>query len=889
MLRDLLSDIRFRFRAIFRRGAVERELADELQSHMDVEADRLVREGVSPDEARRRARLSLGDVERVKEAARDSRGVRFVDDAAQDLRYAARMLRKSPGLTLASTLTIAVGIAATTAVFSLVNAILLRPLPVPEPRRLFVLSERWSNGNTPGSSMAEYLYSYHHYLDLRDATRPVFSRLAGFRYETDAVRIDATAESVSSAYVSANYFQALGVRPSLGRLFSDTTERIGTAEPEIVLSYSFWKGRLSGDSAVIGRTLYVDSRAMTVVGVAAPGFAGTIVGLAADVWIPNGGASKPKAGAATLADSTRDAGPLTVFGRLRDGVSARQAVAALDVIGPAMKMDAPWQHIRSVALDPMVGPPAMFRGAVLGFFGMLLVTAGLVLCIAAANIAGMLLVRAAHRRREVAVRLALGAARGRLMRQLLTESAALCAIGGAVGVLLARVLVALIPTIQAPIGTRLVLNVTLDWVVLLVSLAITVAAGIAAGLAPALQAARVDLVSGLHGLPAVIGSRRGSSRSAFVVAQLAMSLVLLISAGLFTRAFRRALLIDPGLDARNVVVARLDVGAHGYDRARGEAFYAQLVARLAARPEVEAVALGEFTPLAFSHWGQGMPGPDGSHFSVTMGLVDANYLSALRVPIVSGRGFRTSDTQTSAPVVVVNETLARRMWPGEPALGQLLKLADGTRAVVGVARDGKYRSLDEGPTAYAFIPFAQHYNSSMTIHVRARGRMDAALGALRSDVAALDPDIAVERPRTLATDLDLYFLPQRTAAWVIGVFGIVGLALAGVGIYGIVAYDVARRTRELGIRLALGAHGSDLVMTVLSRGGAVVGVGIAIGLPIALVVARLAAGFLYGIRVADPLTFAVAPAALGVIALGVSYIPARRAALVDPAISLRVE
>ncbi|MFI5230191.1 MAG: ADOP family duplicated permease, partial [Gemmatimonadales bacterium] len=733
------------------------------------------------------------------------------------------------------------------------------------------------------------LNTYHHYLDLRDATRPLFSGLAGFRYETEAVRIDATAESVSSAYVSANYFQVLGVKPALGRLFSDTTERLGSAEPELVVGYGFWKGRLAGDSAVIGRTLYVDSRAMTVVGVAPPGFAGTIVGLVADIWIPDGAAAKPKAGSVTLADSARDAGPLTVFGRLRDAVSARQAVAALDVIGPAMKMDAPWQHIKSVALDPMVGPPAMFRGAVIGFFGMLLVTAGLVLCIAAANIAGMLLVRAAHRRREVAVRLALGAGRGRLMRQLLTESAALCAIGGVAGVLLARVLVTLIPSIQAPTGTSVALNVRLDPVVLVVSLAITIAAGIAAGLAPALQAARVDLVSGLHGLPALTGRRTGRSRSAFVIAQLAMSLVLLISAGLFTRAFRRALLIDPGLDARNVVVARLDVGAHGYDQARGAAFYTQLAARLAARPEVAAVAFGEFTPLAFSHWGQGILGPDGNHVPVTMGLVDANYLSTVRVPIVSGRGFLTTDTPASEPVVVVNETLARRLWPGEPALGQQLKLANGARVVVGVVRDGKYRSLDESPAAYAFLPFAQSYNSSMTVHVRARDHMDAVLAALRTEVAALDPNIAVERPRALATDLDLYFLPQRTAAWVIGVFGLVGLALAGVGIYGSVAYDVARRTREMGIRLALGARGSDLVMSVLSRGGAVVGVGIAIGLPVALVVARLATGFLYGIRVFDPLTFVAAPAALGVIALGVSYIPARRAALVDPAISLRVE
>ena len=284
MLRDLLSDLRFRFRALFRRGDVERELADELQLHIEIETERLVREGVPPDEARRRARLSLGGVEQVKEATRDARGVHVIDAIVQDLRYAARMLRKSPGLTLASTLTIAVGVAATTGVFSLVNAILLRPLPVPEPRRLYVLSETWTKGNTPGTAMGEYLYTYHHYLDLRDVTSGMFSRLAGFRYETEAVRIDATAESVSSAYVSANYFQTLRVKPALGRLFSDTTERLGTAAPELVISYGFWQGRLSGDSAVIGRTLYVDSRAMSIVGVAEPGFWERLSG-----WSPTSG------------------------------------------------------------------------------------------------------------------------------------------------------------------------------------------------------------------------------------------------------------------------------------------------------------------------------------------------------------------------------------------------------------------------------------------------------------------------------------------------------------------------------------------------------------------------------------------------------------------------
>jgi predicted permease len=507
--------------------------------------------------------------------------------------------------------------------------------------------------------------------------------------------------------------------------------------------------------------------------------------------------------------------------------------------------------------------------------------------IAAANIAGMLLARAAHRRREIAIRLALGASRGRLVRQLVTESLVLCLVGGVAGVILARWLVSLLPVVQPPIGVRVSLDLEIDRLVLAVSFGVALVAGLVAGVTPALQSTRFDLLSGLRGLGA--GDVRGRSRRAFVIGQLAMSLVLLVVAGLFTRAAQRALRTDPGLDPRGVAVGLVDVGSHGYDRDLGESFYRRLVERLGARPEITAVALGQWTPLSLGHMGDGIALPDGSRIAVTYGVADRGYLEAMRIPVVAGRSFDARDTRASAPTVIINETLARRLWPGRSPIGQAIKFAGTVREVIGVVRDGKYRSLDEPPTTYAFIPFAQRYSGQMTVHVRARGDAAAALAALRAEVRGLDPNIAVDRARPLADDIALYSLIQRMAAWVVGIFGLVGMVLAALGTYAVIAYRVAQRTREIGIRMALGARSSDVVLRVLREGLAMIAIGLAIGVPVALIAARAVRSFLFGLDTADAVTFAAVPAMLGVVGAVASYLPARRAAAVDPMISLRTD
>jgi predicted permease len=884
----LLARLARRAHYFMRRASAEQEMDDEMRLHVEMETEDRIRRGFSAADARRAALIDFGGVERFKEDGRAARGVRPLEDLAQDAMYAARVLRKSPGFTFASIATLALGMAATTVVFSAMNALLFRPLPVSDPHRLFVVSEVWKDGQRSTSTdMAQYTYPFAHYLDVREATPSVFSGLAAFRYGRVSVRVGTEARAFSTISASSNYFQVLGVRPALGRLFSDTVEHFANPNPEVVLSYDLWTSSFASDSGIIGTTLFVDSRPRTIVGVAPAGFNGTITGLITDLWLP---ASDVRAAVnpGPNDDPRRRVGSVTMFGRLRPGLSREQAIATLNAIGPNIPPDQAWQRIQRMMLDPMVGVPAMARGAVMGFSGMLMLTAAMVLMIAAANIAGMLLARAAHRRREIAVRLALGAGRGRLVRQLVTESVALCLAGGAVGVVLARWLVAWISVVQPPIGIRAELDLRIDPIVLATAFGVALVAGIFAGLTPALQSTRVDLLSTLRGTEGGQPKRRARTRAAFVVGQLAMSVVLLVTAGLFTRAFQRALAVERGLDPRDVVVAEIDLGAHGYDQTTGSAFYARLMARLRGRPEIASAALAHWTPLSLSHNGEGIMLPDGQRVAVTYGVADEGYLETMRIPVVTGRSFDASDTRESLPAIVVNETLARRFWPNASPLGQQLKLGV-MREVVGVVRDGKYRSLDEEPTAFAFMPFTQRYSSRMTIHARARGDLGAALAAVRTEVGALDPNIALQKTGSLSSQLEIYFLPQQLAAWCIGVFGLVGLALAALGIHGVIAYHVAQRTRELGIRVALGARRRDVLGTVLRPGFFVIGIGVAIGMVIAIAVGSLARSFLYGIGPADPLTVVTVPLALGAIALLASYLPARRAARVDPMVSLRSE
>ncbi|HEX5438076.1 MAG TPA: ABC transporter permease [Gemmatimonadaceae bacterium] len=869
-----------------------RELEAERRFHLDLEAMQQRHVGAAEDEAEFTARRQFGNVTYYGEETRHMTSLRISDALMQDLRYAVRTLRKSPGFTLAAVFTLALGIGATTAVFSMVNALLLRPLPVAQPDRLFNINEqrvgalvRW---------MGQEKIPYGRFLSYREGTRQVFSGLAAQNATSFSLRAGSEpATTVSGALVSANYFDVLGVRPMLGRFFSRDDE------PAVVLSHRLWQTRFAGDRNVIGQTIYLNSRPYAVAGVAPAGFSGTTALMTLAVWVPV--KSAPLSGDMGVSG---DMGSwVAPFGRLRPGVTPAYATAVVDAVAKRVPPDEPQSRVRGARLEPMTSVPASEHRGMVRFLGMVLAAAALVLLIASANIAGMLLARAVARRREMAVRLAVGAGRGRLIWQLLTESAVLFLLGGVGGFLLALWLARLLAAWVPELTGGAVLDVTPDLRVLGFALVLTAATGILFGLAPALRASRAELVPALKD-GAGRGSRSARGRSIFVVAQLALSVVLLVATGLFVRTLRSALAVDPGVDPDGVVVASVDLAPNGYDEARGHAFYSSLIEHVSALPGVESAGLARYVLLSgnveTSDIEPAEVGPKGrTRVNAVFDVVSPGYFRALSSPLVAGRVLSAADDERGTPVVVVNQTLARRLWPDENPLGKHVRTLDHDWEVVGVLRDGRYESIDEQPQPFMVFELGQRsfmapllgptYWLSMTLYVRTRIPAAQVIQQIRGQVRALDPNVAVAYAEPLTDVIDRALFPQRVAARLIGIFGFVGLLLAAIGIYGVLAYHVAQRTREFGIRLALGARGGDVVRSVMRRGALLIVMGIAVGLLAAAAVTRLVSGLLYGISPLDPVTFVVAPLVLIVVALVACWIPARRATRVDPVSALRAE
>lgn len=892
---------------LLRRRTLEREMDEEMRSHLAFEVEDRVRRGMTPDEARRTALAAFGGVESAKDAGRDARGLRWFDDLRRDLRYAERALSRTPAFTIAAALTVALGVGATAVVVSGVRALLTRPLPVANPERLVIYSERWERGTGGFTSMAYPVYTYEHFLDVQDASRDVFDGLAAFAYHPFSLRIGDAAEMLSGQVTSANYFDVLGVRPALGRFYFAATDRSSPVLPEIVISHALWQRRFGGDSTLLGRTLHVNSRPVTVVGVAPERFHGPIAGLLVDAWmaasthlmpppIPRDDARRDDAAA-----SPRRPLRLTYVGRLAPNVTRAQAEALLGPVVQAMPPEQDWARVEGVRLSPLEPIPAMARGGVQAFMGILSAVAALLVLLAAANVAGMLLARATHRRREIAIRLAVGAGPWRLVRQLLVESTALSLIGAVLGLALAAALIRIVTVwlhaLLMPLGTAAALDLRIDPSVLAIAIASALAAGLVAGLVPAFGAARVDVIHALRGQHDARAGQAGRLRRAFVTTQVALSLALLIAAGLLTRALQRALEIDPGLEADGVVAAGIDLGPHGYSRERVAMLHREYVTRLAARPEVLAVGMGRSTPLGGSYSGMGFEPVDATndpdrrvHF--TWAAIDTGYLATVQIPLLAGRNFTHADTRGAPRVAIVNETGARRLWPsGEPVVGRRIRPpgANIDYEIVGVVRDGRYRQLDESPLPFAFLPLAQQDASVVDVFVRTRAPLSATTALMRDELRALDPNVALLRPRLLTSDVDLWRVPQRVASRLVGAIGVAGLLLAAVGLYGVLAYHAARRAREFGVRLALGATSPAIAGLVVREGLRMLAPGTLLGFALALLLARPMARFLYGVEALDPVTFTIVPLVLAAVTLAASYLPARRAARTDPMVSLRVD
>ncbi|MCG3161664.1 MAG: hypothetical protein JMDDDDMK_02861 [Acidobacteria bacterium] len=813
---------------------------------------------------------------------------RLEDEMFQDLRFGARMLFKRPGFTVVAALSLALGIGANTAIFSLINTVMLRPLPVEKPDRLVALNNTAENRMFP-------TFSYPNYKDLRDRNE-VFSGLIAYRWTSLSLSHDGVNERLWGYAVTGNYFETLGVRPALGRVISTDDDRTPGAHPVTVVSHKYWQRRFGGDPNAIGKEVIVNGRGYTIIGVAPQGFFGTEVVSAPDLWFPMAMQAQLEAGAGWL--DKRSVENVFLQGRLKDDVGVAQAQTALNAIAPQLEREFPEiNEGKRIALSPagMVGNA--MRGPALGFIGLLAAVVGIVLLLACVNLANLLLARAAERRREIAVRLALGASRFRLVRQLLTESVLLAVMGAALGFLPALWLVNLANAIKAPVNVPLTVNIQIDHRVFIFTCLLSLVTGALFGLVPALQATRTDLIPALKDEVAFSGQRRAWLKNSLIVLQVALSLALLVGGGLMMRALERAQTIKLGYDSQRAIEVSFDLRLQGYASAQGKEFQKRLLERVRAMPGAESAGIADMVPvdLHFSRsqvFIEGQPAPRATRAPVAMhNRVSPGYFQAMGARLLQGRDFTEQDDEQSPRVAIVNETFARHFFPGEDPVGKRFSLGrpeSPLAQIVGVVEDGKYAGLNEDPRPYVARPVWQSDAGPTSVIVRSAGDLATLAAAVRRETQKLDPHLPVATA-TLVEKLSLPMLPARIAAAALGGFGLLALTLAAIGIYGVMSYSVTQRTREIGVRMALGAQKADVLKLIVGQGMTLTLIGVAIGLGAALALTRLMKSLLFGVSATDPLTFAAVALLLTFITLLACYLPARKATRVDPLVALRHE
>ena len=815
-----------------------------------------------------------------------------MDSLVADIKYAVRRLLARPGFTAIALITMALGIGANSAIFSLVNAVLLRPLPVDEPGQLVEIYTQEADEPPVTSSYADY--------DDISERSDLFSGVIAYEGRFFSVEGEGQAEVIMGEFVSDNYFEVLGVSAQRGRtLMSSEGDRTEVASA-VVISDGFWKRGFASDPSVVGQTLTLNALAFDIVGVASAEFSGMFVGLAPDVWISHSSEAYLTPGSEELQDR---AGRSTwMKGRLRAGVELAEAQAALDVLASQLAeahptTNAERQFVLMSSNDVRLHP--MVDRALIPVAALLMIVVGLVLLIACANLANLLLARAAGRRKEVAIRLAIGAGRGRLIRQLLTESMLLALLGGALGLALAYWTTAFLVSFQPPIPIPVVLDLTIDVRVLAFTLVLAMTTGILFGLVPALQATRPDVVSELKDETTALARRyrKLGLRNSLVVLQVAASLVLLIGAGLFVRSLSNAQAIDPGFETEKAAIVGFNLEVSNYDVVQGREFYRNLTDRIRSRPGVEAVTLANRIPLGImvrttETYVEGADVPVDKAPEINVSTVSSGYFETMRVPLLQGRDFSDEDRESAPGAVIVSEAAAQRFWPGQNAVGKQLRLNDPEappRTVVGVARDTKVITLGEAPRPYIYLPFSREYDDMMSVVVRTSGDPTLMLPIIRDEVRGLDERLPVWELKTMREHLGLMLFAPRMGATLLSLFGGLAALLASIGLYGVVAYTASQRTREVGIRVALGARPADVVKLVVGQGMVLVIVGAAIGLGVALVATRPLATFLYGIQATDPLTVFGVSLMLCGVAFVASLIPAMRAARIDPMVALRYE
>jgi len=810
-----------------------------------------------------------------------------------DVRYALRGIRANPGLSAVAVLSLALGVGPTTAIFSVIDAFGFRPLPIHDPAHLLTITSRSDLGS-------DGEMSYPDYADIRDRARLLESVAVEGPLPVGFSHDDRPPEVVFGSTVSASYFSTLGVRAAVGRTFLPEEDRVPGSHPVVVISDRLWARAFDRDAGIVGRVVRLNTTACTIVGVMPAGFTGTQSVLAPELWAPAMAWPLFDRGGPAATLEARGRRGLTVLARARPGVTLEQAAAELEALGA--RLAEAWPGTNEGRRQGIEYEQAA-RRRVVGLVGSLSVLfVSVILLIAAANVAGLLIGRSEARRQEMAVRVALGAGRARLVRQLLTESAVLAAGAAALGLVLAFWIVRLLPALIPPMPLLMNFDFRIDLRVLLFALALALLAVPLFGLGPAILASRAEVASQLrsaaHG-----GGARQTFRKALVAAQVAVTLVLLVGAGMVARGLANARAVDPGFVARPMVFSTMSPSILGYDEARTREFYRQLLERLSAVPGVERATLVRHMPLNALYGGgaamevrlpgrEPVPGEPG--FFVRYNAVDDLYFDTMGTRILRGRAFGPDDRRDAPPVAIVNQQLAARLWPDGDVIGRRLRISlRGREArdvqVVGVAEDGRYLRLTEEPQPYFYLPWAQQYNSEMTVVARFSGDAGRIAEAFRREVLAVDPAMPTLGLVTLDEHLRLALVVERVTALLVGLLGALGLVLSVIGLYGVVAFLVSRRTREIGIRMALGARPGQLVAEVVGQGGRPAMAGVVIGLVMAAGVARFVSSVLYGVSPADPLVFGAATLLVVLVASGAAWLPARRAARVNPVEALRAD
>ena len=812
-----------------------------------------------------------------------------------DLRYAFRMLLKSPGFTIIAVLALALGIGANTAIFSVFNGMLWRPLPVKDPQRLVVLAAKTHDFEFP---------VYLSYLDFQDyrQLKKVFTDLVVYTPSPVNFGAQGKPERAWADLVSGNYFSTLGIKPALGRTFAPEEGWVTNKDPLVVLSYKFWQKRFEGNPGVIGQTVQVNNHSFTIIGVAPEQYLGAYYFIQPDFYLPLStlGLLDP-----TQRDvlTRRSANFLRVLGYLQPGVSPAQAMAAAQPVDHRLAQDFPDSHkglsllvLPELKARPEPGLGGFMSTAVIVF--MLLV--GLVLLIACANVANLILARANGRRKEFATRVALGATRWRMVRQLLTETILLSAFGGILGMVFARWAAMALTSIHIPTDIPLRLfDLRLDWRIFSFTFFAALLTGLVAGLIPSLQASRTDLAETLKA-----GGRSGGGsaghhrfRNALVVSQVAVSLLLLACAGFFIRSLQNSAHVDMGFRVDHTLMMSVDLGLQGYSEDRGQQFYKQLTERVRSLPGVRDAAVSAYIPMGYDASTVSVF-PDGQ---VTDGKTNAqtsfddkvqpSYYRTAGVPVIRGREFTDADTASAPLVAIINDTFAKKVWPGQDPLGKVFRTKkDGPPIqVVGLTRTGKYLFLYETPQLYVYFPLAQRYASAANLFIHTDGDPQQLVSAVRDQISQLDAGLPVFGVTTMEAHVRYGkpLMPARLGAMLVGAFGLLGLVLASVGVYGVVSYSVSQRTQEIGIRAALGAQRSNVMVMILKHGMSMALIGTGVGIVLSFVLFRALGSVLYGVKSTDLVTLSAVSAMLLGVAFVASYLPALRATRVDPVVALR--